>query len=126
MKSFVALIFYLLITLLFFNPIFNGKLPFPGDLLVGEYSPYNSYEFLGYAPGGFPNKAQNFDVIQLLYPGKEYSLSLLKQFKIPFWNPYIFSGTPHLAALQSGTFYPLNIIFLIFGNITAWIIYITM
>lgn len=124
-RKWIVPLFLILVTLiLFFYPVFFDKVPFPGDLLLGEYAPYSSYEFMGYNPGGFPNKAQNFDVLQLLYPTKEYSIEMLKQFKIPLWNPYIFSGTPHLAAFQSGTFYPLNIIFFIFSFENAWILYI--
>ena len=109
----------------FFNQMFlKGYVPFPGDLLVGQYNPYNSYSFLGYSPGGYPNKAQDFDVLELLYPSKYFSIEQFKNGEIPLWNPYNFSGTPHLASLQSGTFYPLNIIFFLFPFIFAWGFYI--
>ena len=122
---FVSLIF-ILVSLIFFYPIFKGKIPFPGDLLMGEYAPYNSYPFLGYAPGGYPNKGQDFDVIRLLYPEKEFSIRSFRNFELPFWNPYNFSGNPHIASLQSGSFYPLNIIFIFFPLITAWTIFIIL
>jgi len=94
--------------------------------LIGEYAPYNSYNFLGYAPGGYPNKGQDFDVLRLLYPGKEFSVRLFKDLEFPLWNPYNFSGNPHLASLQSGSFYPLNIIFFIFPYVIAWTIFILL
>ena len=115
---------FVLISLAFFHPIFKGFIPFPGDLLVGEYSPYSSYSFFGYAPHGFPNKGQDFDVLRLLYPAKEFSINSFKNLDLPFWNPYNFSGNPHLASLQSGSFYPLNIIFWLFPFISAWTAYI--
>src|SRR3989344_857476 len=121
----VGLIF-ITASLLFFYPIFKGKIPFPGDLLMGEYAPYNSYSFLGYAPGGFPNKGQNFDVAELLYPAKHFSIESLRNLEIPLWNPYNFSGNPHLASLQSGSFYPLNMIFYIFPYVIAWTIFILL
>lgn len=93
---------------------------------MGEYAPYNSYNFLGYAPGGYPNKGQDFDVIRLLYPEKEFSIRLFKNFEFPLWNPYNFSGNPHLASLQSGSFYPLNIIFFIFPYLSAWTMFILL
>src|SRR3989344_737452 len=77
---FVVLVF-VIVSLIFFYPIFKGNIPFPGDLLIGEYAPYNSYNFLGYA---------------------------------------------HLASLQSGSFYPLNIIFYIFPYVIAWTIFILL
>lgn len=121
----VSLIF-VVISLVFFYPIFQGKIPFPGDLLVGEYAPYNSYSFLGYNPGGYPNKGQNFDVLRLLYPEKEFSMRTFKNFELPLWNPYNFSGNPHIASVQSGSFYPLNVIFFIFPHVIAWTIFILL
>lgn len=115
---------FVFITLLFFNPILKGHIPFPGDLLIGEYAPYNSYSYHEYAPGAYPNKAQNFDVIRLIYPAKFFSIETIKQGQIPLWNPHIFSGNPHIASLQSGTFYPLNVAFLILPFLIAWALYI--
>ena len=75
-------------------------------------------------PGSFPNKGQNFDVAELLYPAKHFSVESFRNLEIPLWNPYNFSGNPHLASLQSGSFYPLNLIFLILPFIYAWSFYI--
>ncbi|MDP2649852.1 MAG: YfhO family protein [bacterium] len=128
MKRATVLVSLILIavSLFFFYPIFKGKIPFPGDLLMGEYAPYSSYPFMGYAPGGYPNKGQDFDVIRLLYPEKEFSIRTFQNFELPLWNPYNFSGNPHIASLQSGSFYPLNIIFFIFPYVTAWTMFILL
>jgi len=125
-RTIFVILAFITASLIFFYPIFKNKVPFPGDLLVGEYVPYNSYNFLGYAPGGYPNKGQDFDVLRLLYPEKEFSIRMFKGFEFPLWNPYNFSGTPHIASLQSGSFYPLNIIFFIFPYLTAWTIFILL
>jgi len=125
-KVILVCLIFTVVALFFFFPIFKGNIPFPGDLLVGEYSPYNSYNFLGYAPGGYPNKGQDFDVIRLLYPEKEFSIRMFKNFELPLWNPYNFSGNPHIASLQSGSFYPFNIIFFIFPYVIAWTIFILL
>lgn len=123
-NEFKFLLLFLGFALLFFYPIFKGYVPFPGDLLISENNPYSSYSFLGYSPGSFPNKAQNVDVLEQLFPWKYFSIESFKNFEIPLWNPYNFSGTPHLASIQSGTFYPLNLIFFIMPFILAWTIYI--
>ncbi len=115
---------FLIITSVFFFPIFKGKIPFPGDLLVSVNAPYNAYSYLGYAPGGVPTKFQGPDVITELYPWKYFVIQSLKKLQIPFWNPYNFSGNPLMANFQSGTFYPFNIIFFLFNFNTAWAIYI--
>ena len=121
---FFVICFFVGIALLFFYKILFGLVPFPGDLLVGEYAPYSAYPFLGYSPGGYPHKAQDFDVLKLLYPGKEFAIDMFKKGEFPLWNPYNFSGNPHLASLQAGSFYPLNIIFFILPFISAWSIHI--
>jgi len=126
-KGFIVFFVFILFSVIFFNKsFFKGQIPFPGDLLITDYSPYNAYSYLGYAPGSFPHKAQNIDVIEQLYPWKFFSIDLLKKGVIPLWNPYNFSGTPHLAAIQSGTFYPINILFFIMPFNLAWTIYIIL
>src|SRR3990167_9674068 len=122
----MVFILFIFIVFIFFYKSVLGNIPFPGDLLVGEYAPYNSYPFLGYAPYSYPNKGQDFDVLRLLYPEKEFSIRIFKNLELPFWNPYNFSGNPHVASLQSGSFYPLNIIFFIFPYVIAWTIFILL
>ena len=113
--------FFLLVLGIFFWPVFlKGWLPFPGDLLVGNYAPWQSYSFLGYAPGGVPHKAQGIDVVRMMYPWKNFSLDIIKSGQFPFWNPYNFSGNPHLANFQTAIFYPLNIVFFLFPFKFAW------
>jgi uncharacterized membrane protein YfhO len=122
---FVAALFCLL-TLLFFYPILKNEIPFPGDLLIGEYAPYSSYSYFGYNPGSYPNKGQDFDVLRLIFPAKEFAIESLKNGQLPLWNPYNFSGNPELAMLQGGTFYPVNILFFIFPFVVAWTLYIML
>lgn len=118
------LLLIILIVSVFFWPIFKGHMPFPGDLLVGEYVPYNSNTYFGIAPGGVPNKGQGFDVLRMLFPWKEFAVDSLRNWQIPLWNPHNFSGTPFLANFQNGFFYPFNLLFLIFSKSSAWTLYI--
>lgn len=48
----------------------------------------------------------------------------MKNGNLPFWNPYIFSGTPLLANWQAAVLYPLNILFFLFPELDAWAIYL--
>jgi len=123
-KTIFAFLFLVAVTCFFFYQIFRGFIPFPGDLLIGNDAPYNAYSYHGYQPGGFPNKAQDFDVAELLYPGKEFIISSLQHGQFPLWNPYILSGQPQFAALQAGTLYPLNIVFFIFPFLFSWTLFI--
>ena len=98
-----------------------GLVPFPGDLLIAEYNPWRRYSILGYVPGSFPTKFQYFDTLKQLYPWKTFVIDQLKQHGVvPLWNPHNFSGQPLLANFQSAVFYPLNIFYFIFPQITAW------
>lgn len=108
-----------IIVLFFFFPVFKGEIPFPGDLLVNT-NPYSAQSFLGYAPGGYPNKAQGPDVITEIYPWRHFSVSQIKLGNIPFWNPYNFSGNPQMADFQTAVFYPLNLLYLILPFNLSW------
>ncbi|HVZ12405.1 MAG TPA: YfhO family protein [Patescibacteria group bacterium] len=119
-----ALLFSIIVSLVFFNQIFLGKIPFPGDALIGHYEPYKSYSYDGYAPGAVPNKAQGPDVLKEFIPWKKFVVDTYKSGQIPFWNPYNFSGNPMMANFQSGVFYPVNILFLFFPFYIAWTILI--
>ncbi|MCL4418168.1 MAG: YfhO family protein, partial [Actinobacteria bacterium] len=124
-KNFWPLILIGIIVLLFFFPIFKGNMPFPGDLLVNS-NPYSSQSFLGYNPGGYPNKAQGADVITEIYPWRHFSIDQIKQGEIPFWNPHNFSGNPQIANFQTALFYPLNILYLILPFNLSWTLIIML
>ncbi len=115
-----------IIATFFYKTVLFGQIPFPGDLLIAEYKPWQSYSYLGYVPGSYPNKAQYFDTLRQLYPWKTLVLNQLKQSKIPLWNPYNFSGTPLLANFQSAVFYPLNIMYLALPQTIAWTILVIL
>lgn len=48
------------------------------------------------------------DALQFSYPSLAYLLDALHHFRIPYWTPYVFSGTPFAAAVYNQTFYPVN------------------
>lgn len=123
-RTILICLIFIIATLFFFFPVFKNNIPFPGDLLVGYYGPYNTNSYFGYEPGGVPNKAQGPDVIRQLLPWKHFVVESFRNSEIPFWNPYSLSGNPLLANFQSGSFYPLNLIFFIFNFMDAWTIFI--
>lgn len=109
------------ISAIFFHKTLTRALvPFPGDLLVSEYKPWQTYSFLGYTPGSIPNKAQYFDTVRQLYPWQELATDMLKTGAIPLWNPHNFSGSPLLANSQSAVLYPLHIVYLLLPQLWAW------
>ncbi|MCX7785643.1 MAG: YfhO family protein [candidate division WOR-3 bacterium] len=52
------------------------------------------------------------DVLYQWYPFLSFAKDCLKSFKLPVWNPYVFSGVPYLNDLSILTFYPINWFFL--------------
>lgn len=125
MKPLLPIFFFILITITFLHKYFtSGLLPIPTDLLVGHYHPWTDNIWLG-LEAGYPWK--NFEIndamVQLI-PWREFSISQLKQNQLPLWNPYNFTGTPHLANLPTATCYPFNLIFFILPFFTAWTVYL--
>ena len=50
------------------------------------------------------------DLTRYFFPLKFYGTNLIKSGIIPLWNPYLFCGMPFLGVLQTGVFYPPNLI----------------
>lgn len=120
------ILFILLINLLFFSPVFKGKLPFPGDTLIGAYSPWRDLKW-GQRTTEYPLKNMNVsDVTSSLYPWRYLAVEQMKAGKWPLWNDYEFSGTPLLANPYTAAFYPLNVLFFIFSFSQAWTILIIL
>ena len=49
------------------------------------------------------------DLASLIYPNYVFASESLRRGEMPFWNPYIQSGTPFVADIQSGVLYPVNL-----------------
>lgn len=59
------------------------------------------------------------DLAGFLYPTYYFAAESLKQGQIPLWNPYLYAGAPHIADIQSGVFYPINLLaFLLTDQVT--------
>lgn len=123
-RNILSILLLIGICALFFYPmIMKRYMPFPGDLLMHE-NPYKADSFLGYAPGGYPSKGQDRDVLRELAPWKYFSISEMKEGRLPLWNPYNFSGSILLQNFQSAVFYPINVIFFILPFISGWNVFI--
>src|SRR3989344_121803 len=100
--------------------ILRRQLPFPGYLLTGRFYPFNTQSWSQY-PVGVPYKDfVNSDAVRQTYPWRWLAISQLQKGRMPWWNPYSFSGTPLLANLQSAALYPLNGIYWLLPFSVAW------
>lgn len=64
------------------------------------------------------------EIFTQFYPWKHFLKSTLESGKIPFWNPFVFSGVPFLADIQKGAFYPGSVIFLVLDFAAAFKVFI--
>lgn len=107
-------------TVFFHKVIINSYIPFPGDLLINNYSPWKFDSYLGYNPGSYPTKFQYIDVVRQIYPWKIHVINQLKNWQIPLWNPYNFAGMPLMANMQSQVFSPFNLLYFVLPFISGW------
>jgi hypothetical protein len=56
------------------------------------------------------------DLASFLYPMYGFASESLRAGHLPLWNPYLFSGMPFAADIQSGLFYPINLLFELAGG----------
>lgn len=111
---------------IFYKVFFQKLFPYPGDLLVSWFFPYTTGGWDGYTSWISHKEFIAADVVRQLYPWKTLAIDIFKNWQVPLWNPYNFSGTPLLANLQSAVFYPVNILFFLFQYQIAWNIYILL
>ncbi len=68
------------------------------------------------------------DLAPFLYPNYHFAAEQLRQGVIPLWNPHLYSGAPFAADIQSGLFYPVNLlVFLLVPDLTyEWLEYLAV
>jgi hypothetical protein len=122
MKNKLLLVLVLIVTI-FYAPFFlKGKIPLPGDTLVGSYFPWLDYKW-GYQVGVPVKNPPLSDAFSQFFVWKYLNNDLLKQGIIPLWNSYEFAGTPQLASFHTSAFLPANLI-LFLPRPFSWGLYI--
>jgi hypothetical protein len=61
------------------------------------------------------------DNLQQNYPLRVLVGSMLRHGQLPFWNQYIFSGSPLMASFNAGAFHPLTGLFVVLPGRAAWV-----
>ena len=56
------------------------------------------------------------DLAQFLYPTYKFAAEWWTRGVIPLWNPYLFGGAPFVGDIQSGIFYPINLLAFFISN----------
>jgi hypothetical protein len=96
-------LFWLLSLAYFWQPLLTDQLLVPTN--PSRFAPWSEMDTQQ------PNDAIRSnplmgDSLILTVPWRSYNSEMLLSGELPFWNPYIFCGYPHLAALQSNSLYP--------------------
>ncbi|MCR4264095.1 MAG: YfhO family protein [Candidatus Roizmanbacteria bacterium] len=114
-------LFIIAVWFIFSHPYFlNNLVPFPSRYLVDFFPPWNNLYAHPYKNGAMP------DIITQIYPWKQLTIDSWKSGQVPGWNPYQFSGNPHLANVQSAVFTPFNLLFFVLPFIDAWSVLILL
>src|SRR3990167_8025749 len=117
----------IIVPFIFFWQFFiKGFLPIPSDTIIGLYHPFRDLYAKDYLRGVPFKHFLITDPIRQQYPWKELAISLEKNWELPLWNPYNFSGTPLAANFQSAAFYPLNILFSMPHFYLSWSFFILL
>ncbi|HEX2958285.1 MAG TPA: YfhO family protein [Chitinispirillaceae bacterium] len=85
-SDFLAILFILLITIIYYWPVLSLSGTIWNDF-IEQYLPY-----------------------------RMFATRALKALTFPFWNPYSFSGMPFFADLQTAVLYPFNLLLALFSN----------
>jgi hypothetical protein len=111
MKECLAIGYYIGLALLFFWPVFTGHVPIPTDLLP-HAPPWSGLNTVNPPPIRNPIGS---DMLWLFYPFAHFRHIVADQTLFPFWNPYIFAGTPFLAeSSNSQILQPIHLLFAFF------------
>ncbi len=121
-----ALVLFLYFAALFYRVLLHDVWPFPGDVLVSYFYPWNSGGWAGWHQGIFHKEVIASDVFRMYLPWKSLGVDIVKSGHLPLWNPYNFAGTPLLANFQSAFFYPFGLPFYFLPLLPAWVFYLAL
>lgn len=123
MRKFIPILAICIVWAIFAAPFFiKDQTPYPAKFQTTFFAPWSAYP--EYA-GPVKNEAMP-DIIGQIYPWRDFTINVWKTGAVPLWNPYSFSGTPHLANYQSAVFSPLNIGFVVFPFKDWWTVFIVL
>lgn len=122
----LCIVFIIAVIPVFFYRVFSGAIPVPSDALIGLYHPWRDH-YSGQFPRGMPFR--NFlitDPVRQQIPWRKTAVDAWRDGSVSGWNPYSGAGRPMLGNIQAGSWYPLNLIFLLFDFPAAWTVLIIM
>jgi len=67
-----------------------------------------------------------WDAADYFYPYFFTVSEALREWRLPLWTPYLFTGFPTIANIEAQIFYPLNLLFLPFTSFTPYAVYLSI
>lgn len=122
-KYYPIFVIIAIIVAYYWKVFLKGYVPFPGDLLVGAYFPW-LHEKWGTTAGVPIRNPLISDVFSQFFIWKSLIADSYRNLGFPLWNPYSYFGYPLLANFHSGALNPANILFILFGDIRGWSLYV--
>lgn len=98
-----------------------GLTPYPRDFMRAWYEPWRTETVVHGVPT-IPHKPVGHDVFRQIYPYKALSVDILRNGKLPLWNPYNGAGQPLFASGVHGILNPFMLEFFVTHASTAWTI----
>ncbi|MBF8297602.1 MAG: hypothetical protein HW395_259 [candidate division NC10 bacterium] len=121
-EIFVASILLAGLLLVFFlTPIIRHEVLSPADLLL-KSEPWRQTV----APDFEPANSLLSDYVYQYRPWRPFSTASIQAGRVPLWNPHSYAGVPFLGNGESAVFYPLNLLFLVFPEATAVLLWAMM
>ena len=62
-----------------------------------------------------PHSTIHWDLAEVTYPAQKYFADSVHAGRLPYWTPFLYSGTPFLSDPQTGAWYPLHWPFYLIG-----------
>src|SRR4051794_29206465 len=98
----------LAVAVFFWDVLLGPRVLLPADLLY-SVAPWSSLPSA--AAHAVPHNALIGDAILQNLAWKSFARASIEAGQLPLWNPYEFAGMPFLAGGQSGSIYPLGVLF---------------
>ena len=93
--------------------VFGWQLLLQGRILLPT-NPATLAPWFGDVPpesAAVPSNGLMMDTLIFTWPARIYNAEMLGRGEIPFWNPAVFAGYPHLAMIQNNVLYPPSTLF---------------
>jgi hypothetical protein len=114
-----ALAVFIASTAIVYAPVLIGRVPFPAAD-VFEFPLFAHSAPAGFSARDVTRLGDIGDLVTQFYPYRTITARAVRGGSLPFWNPYMLSGTSFLGNPLSALFYPLNSLYYFLPTAVAW------